>query len=185
MKRFIRLKGPVIACAALVSCGGGMTAQDFSGMQPALSPSAFFTGHTQSWGVIETAGGSPDMLFHSDAVGHQDEHGTLYLTQKFTLGDGMENERDWRFVQVDEHHFQGTANDVSGVAEGEAYGNVFHWKYVLQLSPGNSLKDADVEQWMYLQDDGTVLNRGAITKAGILVAQITEHFRHLSGGKAS
>jgi hypothetical protein len=112
-------------------------------------------------------------------VGTRDPDGTLHLHQDFLYADGKTNSRDWTFHQTGDHTFTGIAADVDGPAKGEAYGNLFHWTYDLELDPGNSLKNVAMEQWMYLQDDGTVVNRVTIRKLGLTVAMVTEYFRKL------
>ena len=55
---------------------------------------------------------------------------------------------------------------------------VFHWKYRLQLRPGNFFSRVRMEHWMYLLGDGeTMINRVVIRKFGVIVAQTTEYFQ--------
>jgi hypothetical protein len=63
-----------------------------------------------------------------------------------------------------------------GTAVGEASGRVFHWRWVLATEPNNWLADVTLEQWMYLTDDGTMINRTVVRKLGVVVAGVTEHF---------
>ena len=72
--------------------------------------------------------------------------------------------------------FEATANDMVGTAVGEASGRAFHWQWTLALSPGNSLKDVTMDQWWYLLDDGSMLNRTTIRKLGYIAAEVSEHF---------
>ena len=157
-----------------------MAIEDFANGKPVFAPEIFFGGHTKSWGVIETRGGAPDEVFQSEADGYRPSGNGLTLRQHFTFGDGKIIDRHWRVVKIDEHHYEGMANDVIGTAHGEAYGNVFHWIYTLALTPGNPFKNVTMDQWMYLQEDGTLTNRAAIRKLGITVATVTEHFQRVS-----
>jgi hypothetical protein len=63
-----------------------------------------------------------------------------------------------------------------GTAVGEASGRVFHWRWVLATEPGNWLADVTLEQWMYLTDAGSMINRTVVTKFGVVVAGVTEQF---------
>ena len=152
--------------------------RDFARAEPVFDPVAFFTGHTQSWGVFEDrTGAKPTRWFTTDCLGHR-EGGELVLNQTFTYGDGSVQHRRWHIRRVDAHHYEATANDVVGTGRGEADGNAFHWEYTVALKPGNPLFDVRLEQWMYLQPDGrTMLNRGTVSKFGVTVAQIAEEFR--------
>jgi len=47
---------------------------------------------------------------------------------------------------------------------------------VLALEPGNPVKNVTMDQWWYLMDDGSLLNRTTIRKLGVILAEVTEHF---------
>ena len=152
---------------------------DFAGATPTLDPLAFFTGHIVSSGMVETASGAPDEAFTSDMMGTRGPDGSLTLKQDFSFADGTKPTRVWTYHKTGDQTFEGTAADVSGPAKGEAYGNLFHETYTLELDPGNALKNVAMEQWMYLEDDGTIVNRVTIRKLGLVVAMVTEYFRKL------
>ena len=63
-----------------------------------------------------------------------------------------------------------------GTATGEAHGRSFHWTWTLATSPGNPLLNVTMDQWMYLMDDGAMVNRTTIRKLDIIVAEVTEQF---------
>ena len=63
-----------------------------------------------------------------------------------------------------------------GTATGEASGRAFHWQWTLALSPGNALKNVTMEQWWYLLEDGSMMNRTVVSKLGFIAAEVTEHF---------
>ena len=158
--------------------------RDFARVEPKFDPVAFFTGHTQSWGVFEDrTGANPSRWFTTDCIGHR-EKDALVLAQTFTYNDGSVQHRLWHIRRVDAHHYEATANDVVGAGEGEADGNAFHWEYTVALKPGNPLLNVRLEQWMYLQADGrTMLNRGTVSKFGVTVAQVAEEFQKKAEGR--
>ena len=181
-----RRKRPVglpLLFATVVVCLGGagcssLAPADFARTSPRFNPAAFFTGKTHSWGVFENRSGEPARRFTTDAVGSRERDGTLVLEQTFTYEDGSTQHRRWRIRQVDEHRFEAQANDVVGVAHGEAYGNAFHWAYTVALKPGNPLYNVRLNQWMYLQAGGQLMvNRATIRKFGVEVQQVTEYFQ--------
>jgi hypothetical protein len=167
---------PLFACAG---CAHTLQPQDFNGKMPELLPLQFFAGHTHSWGVVETAGGEPEETFETDAIGTVGADGTLHWPQRLTFSDGKVQERDWRFRQTGDHTYEGTANDVDGIAHAEAYGNLFHLRFTLERSPGNALKDVDMEEWMVREQDGSIVNRIIVSKLGLTVGMGTEYFRRL------
>ena len=155
----------------------GLSPQKVADAKPTFDPQAFFTGRVYSWGVFENRAGEPVKRFTTASVGRW-EGGALVLDQEFTYDDGQRQQRHWRIRRVDAHRFEATANDVAGIATGEAYGNAFRWEYTVALMPGNILCNVRLKQWMYLQADGrSIVNRATISKSGLEVAQVTEFFR--------
>ena len=90
--------------------------------------------------------------------------------------DGADTVRDWHFRRVGNHEFEATANDVIGTCRGTTRGRTLHWTWTLAAKPGNALFDVKMDQWMYLADNGTLLNRTIISKLGITVAEVSEQF---------
>lgn len=154
-----------------------MVASDFAADRPVFDPLQFFDGRTHSWAVMESRSGNPTSHFTADLTGHRagDE---LSLEQVFTFSDGRKERRLWHIRHVSEHAYEATANDVVGVARGEAWGNAFHWSYVTAGSRSWSLDDLRFDLWMYLTEDGTTLiNRVNISKFGFVLARTTEYFQ--------
>lgn len=148
----------------------------FAGTQPVFDPVSFWTGHTHSWGVVETPGGAPSETVQTDCTGTPDRQGGLHMVQTLTEGDGTIRHRDWHLKRVSPGHYEATANDMDGVAQGEAAGRVFHWRWIWKTAPGNPLRNVVMSQWMYAMPDGTLMNRTTITKLGMTVAQVSEIF---------
>ena len=99
------------------------------------------------------------------------------MVQHLTEGGGQQV-RDWHLRRVTPTHFEATANDVVGTAEGDVAGRVFHWRYTLALDPGHALENVSMDQWMYLEEDGSMVNRATVSKLGVVLAEVTEHFTH-------
>ncbi len=163
----------------VAGCGHPLPLQHFANTAPAFDAIAFWTGHHRSWGVLENRAGAPTDTVVTDCVGTPEPGGSLHMAQTLTLGDGTVQHRDWHLRRVpgDAGAFIATANDMVGQAHGQASGRVFHWSWVLALSPGNPLKNVTMDQWMYLEEGGTMLNHTTITKLGLVVAQVSEQFQ--------
>lgn len=163
--------------AALLGAGcASLKTTDFAGQQPVLAPDRFFTGHARSTGVLENRDGAPMQHVTTATSGHWENH-VLHLEQDLAFSGGKKQHRSWQLRREDAHHFSATANDIIGTAHGEAYGNVFHWSFILALTPGNPFTNIRMSQWMYLQPDGrTMLNHTTISKLGLVLAQVTEAF---------
>jgi hypothetical protein len=149
---------------------------------PAFDPVAFFDGHTQSWGVIESRSGVPTERIVTDSHGQIDGTDRLRMVQHLSFQDGTTQERDWIVWRSGRGQFKATANDMVGTANGEANGRIFHWQWVLARSPGNALMNVTMQQWMYRMEDGSVTIRTTISKLGFIVAEITEQFTHPEKG---
>jgi hypothetical protein len=167
---------PFVAVLVLAAGCTSMTPNRFDAATPPFSPMAFFEGPVRSWGVIENRKGSPQSRFRTEVEGIRNGD-TLTLTQHFFYEDGRTQQRVWQVRATGPHRFEATANDVAGIGLGEAYGNAFFWEYTLKLRPGNPLMNVQMHHWMYLQSDGTMTNRVRVTKLGITLSQITEHFQ--------
>ncbi len=171
-----RLALPVLALLALSACSDPMPVEAFRAMLPDLDPIRFFTGHARSWGVLEDRSGQPTSIVVTDCTGTADGPDGLRMTQRLTVGTDAPVTREWRMRRIGPGRFEATANDMVGSTIGEAAGRAFHWRWTLALSPGNSLKNVDLDQWWYLEPDGSLLNRTTIRKLGIIAAEVTEHF---------
>jgi hypothetical protein len=160
----------------LAACGDPMPTSAFKDTRPAIDPIRFFTGHVRSWGVLEDRSGQPTDIVTTDCTGTPDGHDGLDMTQTLQIGTDKPTKRQWHMRRTGPATFEATANDMVGTATGEAAGRAFHWQWTLALSPGNSLKNVTMDQWWYLQSDGSLINRTTIRKLGIIAAEVTEHF---------
>jgi hypothetical protein len=139
---------------------------------PTFDPIAFFSQDIKSWGVVESRSGAPEETVMTASHGHLEADGSLTMTQRLTFGDGTTQRRDWTLRKTGPGTFQGAANDMVGTAEGQVSGPMFHWTWTLRHSPA----DVAMEQWMYRLPDGTALIRTTVSKFGIILTEVTEHF---------
>lgn len=170
----------MIAIALSIACGcGSLKPVDFSKSATSFKPDEFFLGEVRSWGVMENRRGEPRTRFTTHSIGSKDPaSGEMTLVQDFTHEDGRQQRRTWKVHRIDEHHFEGTANDVVGTARGVAYGNAFRWTYTIALKPGNPFANVHLKQWMY-QQEGTsnVFTRAIVKKFGVTLGEVTESFQ--------
>ena len=83
----------------------------------------------------------------------------------------------WRITKLDEHNYEGRADDVIGVAKGESYGNALNWSYDLDLEIGNKTVRVHFNDWMFLQPDGVLMNRARVSKWGFEIGEVTLMFK--------
>ncbi len=176
MSLIARLLVFTLVCLTMAGCST-MRPSDFARHKPVFDPLAFFTGRAESTGVMENRRGVPVKRVRTWTQGTW-KNDVLHLEQELVFDDDRPTHRSWQLRRIDTHHFEGTANDMVGKARGEAHGNVFHWSFILATQPGNPLANVRMSQWMHLQPDGrTMLNHTTISKAGVVLRQVTEQFR--------
>jgi hypothetical protein len=71
---------------------------------------------------------------------------------------------------------------VVGVAEGQVAGNTLNWRYRLNLPVDDSTYEMSMDDWMYLMDEDTLINRTSMSKFGVEVGQVTLFFRRQAAG---
>lgn len=167
--------------ALLMAGCAGPQVSEFAGVKPVFAPEQFFAGRAVAWGVLEDGSGNPTKRFTSEDVGTL-VGDTVTIAQTIRYSDGSSQSRSWKLRRVDANHYEGTADDIVGVAKGEAYGNALHLDYSIALSPTNPLTHVDLNQWLYLQDGGdSLISRTTISKLGVVVARSAEYV-HREGG---
>ena len=57
-----------------------------------------------------------------------------------------------------------------------------HWRYNLNLPVDDSTYEMSMDDWMYLMDEDTLINRTRMSKFGVEVGQVTIFFRRQGAG---
>lgn len=172
----MRRAAPLALLLPLLACSSPLPVASFAGDGPGFDPVRFFQGRIHSWGVLENRAGQPTEIVRTDGTGVPEGTDGVHFPQRVQTGADPATMRDWHMRRVGPGRYEATANDIIGTAQGGASGRAFHWTWTLALHPGNPLSHVGMDQWWYLQDDGTMLNRTIITKLGVVVAEVTEHF---------
>ena len=171
--------------AALVLAGcGGMKPEDFAGRTPELVLERYFDGTTKAWGIFEDRFGNLRREFVVDIEGTWDGE-LLTLVEDFRYSDGETEQRIWRIRKTGAHSYEGEADGVIGVAEGKAYGNALNWRYDFDLQVGDNSWTVHFNDWMFLQEDGVMINRAKVSKLGFEVGEATIFFRKEANGEAA
>lgn len=152
--------------------------QDYAKQEPKFELFDYFKGQTKAWGQFQDRGGLVIRRFTVDITGTVSADGKqLILDERFIYNDGEKEQRIWTINKTGDDKFSGTAGDVIGEARGESAGNAFNWAYVLDLPYKDSTIHVNFDDWMYLQDDTTLLNRAFVTKWGFKVGEVTLFFK--------
>lgn len=156
--------------------------KDYQHQQPQLDIRYYLDGKIKAWGMIENRSGKITRRFVVDMIGtwHQ-QTGTL--EEDFTFDDGEKSHRLWTIAFTDPNHFVATADDVIGEAKGSQCGNTLQMQYVLDLLVDKDKQKrhhVNLDDWMYLIDDKTLINTSTIKKFGITFAKLTIFFQKLT-----
>jgi hypothetical protein len=168
-----------LAAFALVLSGlsgcAAVGVAEYRAEAPTLDIARYFNGTIDGWGMFQDRSGKPIKRFYVriDATWVGDQ-GTL--DEHFEYADGTRQQRIWTVVK-DGDRYLATAGDVVGTARGEAAGNALNWKYVLALPVDDTILNVDMDDWMFLVDERTLLNRTTMSKFGFKVGEVTLAFR--------
>ena len=166
----------------LTGCSN-MNPEDFAGTEPNLVLEEYFAGQTRAWGIFEDRFGNLRRQFTVDITGTWDGE-ELVLDEHFHYSDGEKDRRIWRIGRLDEHTYEGRADDVIGVAEGTAYGNAVNWRYEIDLKVGDGSWRVRFNDWMFLQPNGVLINRARVKRWGFDIGEVTLTFMKLNGSNA-
>ena len=168
------LLGMIFLGVVLTGCGG-MDIKKFEAATPQLVLEEYFAGKTRAWGIFEDRFGTLRRQFTVDIDGRWDGR-TLVLDERFVYRDGERDRRVWTIEKVGPNRYQGRADDVIGVATGEAKGNALSWRYNMDLKVGDSTLRVHFDDWMFLQPDNVLINRARVSKWGVELGQVTLFF---------
>ncbi|MCG8122574.1 MAG: DUF3833 domain-containing protein, partial [Candidatus Thiodiazotropha taylori] len=101
----------------------------------------------------------------------------LKLDERFNYDDGTTEQRTWLITRIDKHQYTGSANDIIGTAHGETYGSALQWQYQMDLTIGGSDWRVHFNDWMFLLDQNTMVNKAVVTKLGFKLGEVILFFR--------
>jgi hypothetical protein len=104
----------------------------------------------------------------------QGNQGTL--DERFTYSDGKTERRVWKITDEGQGRYSGRADDVVGVAQGQAAGNALNWRYTLALPVDGKVYEVQFDDWMYLMDERVMLNKAVMSKFGFRLGEVTLSF---------
>jgi len=166
----------LLAIAVLLVVGLPFTAQ----AQPQDRPYTFdlyeyFDRDVYAWGLFEARFGSLKREF-SVLIRGSIEDEKLVLREYFNYADGEKQQRTWRITQTGKNTYEGRAADVKGIAIGTVKENTLSWKYSLELKTDERNIVVALDDKMYLQKDGSMINRASMSKWGVNIGEISLFF---------
>jgi hypothetical protein len=102
---------------------------------------------------------------------------TLTLVEDFVYEDGETERRVWTLRKTGPETWAGTAPGVIGEATGEVRGDVFNWRYTIDLPVGEGETfRATFDDWMWRLDEDRLLNRAYMSRFGVAVGEVIIFF---------
>lgn len=163
---------PLLLLLPLLAGCSSVEVEHYAGTTPRLDIGEYFDGETRAWGMVQDYRGEVQRRFTVVIDGTLDGD-TLTLDERFTYQDGETDRRVWTFERQDDATWLGRANDVEGPVEARQAGHVFNMRYRLPVEVSGRELTFTMDDWMYLQPDGRLINRTAMSKFGVTLAEIT------------
>lgn len=162
--------------ASLLAGCAGPQVSDYASQLPALDLKTYFNGIVDATGIFTDRSGRVVKRFKvvMDCQWQGDEG---VLDEAFVYSDGTKQRRIWRLKALPNGRYEGRADDVVGVAEGEVKGNAFRWQYTMALPVDGTVWHVQFDDWMYLMDDQVMLNKAVMQKWGVRLGEVTLSFQ--------
>lgn len=149
---------------------------DYSGLGPQFDLRAHLSGPIQCEGVIFGPMGRVASRFVAEMEGTWDGN-TGTLNEVFRYDSGSVQHRAWTLSLASTGDITATAADVVGAGTGRVEGPGVMLRYRIRLTPEAGGHILNVTDWMYLMENGTIINRSQFRKFGFKVAELVATMR--------
>jgi hypothetical protein len=173
------------ALTALLTACGHVDVEHYALEKPSLEMSSFFNGTIDAWGMFQKRSGEVARRFHVEILASWKSPDEGTLDEHFTYSDGEKQRRVWTLKRQPDGTWQGTADDVVGIATGRISGNALRWTYVLRLPVDGREYLVNFDDWMWQMDDQSMMNRSTMSKFGFDLGEVTLFFRKRAPGSPS
>jgi hypothetical protein len=156
----------------MFSACAGQKIESYSETKPDFDLQSYFNGPIKAWGIVQDRSGKVTRRFDVTMVGSW-EGDTGTLKENFVYYDGKTQERTWTIKRLSQSNYEGTAGDIVGTAQGKVAGSAMRWDYQMDLSVDGSVYRITFDDWMFLMNDGVLINRSYLKKFGLTVGELT------------
>jgi hypothetical protein len=154
------------------------TPADYTGSGPVFDLRRHLSGPIACEGVIFGPTGRVTSRFVADMEGSWDGT-TGTLAEVFRYDSGTVQRRAWTLALGPDGTITATAPDVVGKGTGRVAGSGVMLRYRIRLTPEAGGHVLDVTDWMYLMENGSIMNRSQFRKFGFKVAELVATMRPL------
>lgn len=99
------------------------------------------------------------------------------MREHFRYDGGSEQHREWRLSLDENGQILADADDLIGTGTGQQKGSSVQLTYRIQLPESSGGHVLDVVDWMYLLENGSIMNRSQFRKFGIKVGELVATMR--------
>lgn len=145
--------------------------EDYASESPVFDIRKQLGGEIVADGIVFDVRGRVSARFTAQMVGTFGQNGGT-LKEEFSYASGANDQREWTISHTSGATFTATAPDIIGTAQGTISGNTVQMRYRIRLPERVGGHVLDAVDWMYLLNDGTILNRSEMRKFGIKVAEL-------------
>lgn len=150
--------------------------QDYVNGGPEFDIRTHLNGPLICEGVLYGPTGRVTSRFVADMHGSWDGN-KGHLVENFHFDSGTKQKREWFLTSKNDGTFDAEAPDVVGTGEGVQMGSAIKLNYRIKLADSAGGHELDTTDWMYLLDNGTLVNRSQMRKFGIKVAELVATIR--------
>lgn len=151
---------------------------DLASRAPRFDLRQHLNGPIQCEGVIYGPTGRVTSRFVADMQGTWTGN-TGTLQERFRYDSGSVQDRCWTLTLGPDGSIRAEAPDVVGTGIGRAEGPAVQMRYRIKLDADAGGHVLDVVDWMYLMENGTIINRSQFTKFGVTVAELVATMRKI------
>lgn len=150
--------------------------ESYAGSEPKLLLDQHLVGPILSEGLIFGPTGKMTNSFVAEMYGEWDGN-TGTLAEEFTYSNGRKQSRKWFLTKGEGNTFSATADDIVGEAQGVMSGSTIKMEYTIILPEEAGGHTLNVTDWLYLTQDGVIMNRSELRKFGFKVAELIATMR--------
>lgn len=99
------------------------------------------------------------------------------MTECFRYDSGATQNREWRLTLLPDGRIRAEADDLVGTGRGHQSGAGVQLSYSIRLPESSGGHVLEAIDWMYLVENGTIINRSQFRKYGFKVAELVATMR--------
>ncbi|MBN2905310.1 MAG: DUF3833 domain-containing protein [Rhodobacteraceae bacterium] len=151
-------------------------AEDYATAGPQFDLRKHLDGPILCEGVVYGPMGRVTSRFVADMEARWDGN-TGTMTEEFRYDSGATQSRCWTFTLGNDGAIRAEAPDLVGPGHGMQKGSGVHLRYRIRLPEDSGGHVLDATDWMYLMENGAIMNRSQFRKFGIPVAELVATMR--------